>query len=100
MELERDLILASVEEDNVQRAFFRVHPLLTADGPCREKADELWKDEGCLRIVPDRGEQHTFKERMRRLDGWCLIDLASFAPEANKIRTNKNYAPDRGEVNR
>lgn len=99
MNLERDLILATVEEDNVQRAYFRVHPLLTVGGLVSEEAARLWPDEGCLRIVPDRAEQHTFKDRMRQLNGWCVVDLTRFAPEANKIRTNKNYHPDRGEIN-
>ena len=99
MSLERELILGSVEEDNTQRAFFRIHPFMTIEGPAAETAKALWPDEGCLRVVPDRAEQHTFKERMRQLNGWCVIDLAAFAPDANKIRTNKNYHPDRGEVN-
>ena len=29
-----------------------------------------------------------------------MVDLTAFVPEANKIRTNKNYHPDRGETNR
>lgn len=99
MNLERDLILASVEEDNIQRAYFRVRPLLTVEGMVEEEARQLWPNEGGLRIVPDRAEQHTFKERMRQLGGWCVVDLTRFAPEANKIRTNKNYHPERGEVN-
>lgn len=92
-------MLAFLEEDNIQRAYFRVHPLLTVEGLAREEAKRLWPNEGCLRIVPDRAEQHTFKERMRQLGGWCAVDLTAFAPEANKIRTNKNYHPERGEIN-
>lgn len=99
MNLDRELMLASVEEDNVQRAYFRVHPLLTVEGMVQEEALKQWPNEGCLRIVPDRAEQHTFKDRMRQLGGWCLVDLTKFAPEANKIRTNKNFHPDRGEIN-
>ena len=99
MNLDRELILSCVEEDNIQRAYFRVHPLLTISGSVVEEAAQRWPDEGCLRIVPDRAEQHTFKERMRAMGGWCVVDLTVFPPEANKIRTNKNYHPDRGEIN-
>lgn len=99
MNLDRELIFSCVEEDNIQRAYFRIHPLLTASGSVADEAAKMWPNEGCLRIVPDRGEQHTFKERMRALNGWCVVDLTAFPPEANKIRTNKNFRPDRGEVN-
>lgn len=100
MNLDQALFLAYVEEDNTQRAYFRVHPILTVEGSAAEEGHRLWPDDGCLRIVPDRGEQHTFKDRMRQLNGWCVVDLTAFMPEANKIRTNKNYHPDRGESNR
>ncbi|MBQ6804946.1 MAG: hypothetical protein IJP04_09855 [Clostridia bacterium] len=56
-------------------------------------------DDGYLRIVPDKNEQHTFKERMRGLCGLCMMDLRTLPSEANKIRTNKNYSPTRGETN-
>lgn len=94
------VFLASIEEDNAQRALFRVRPLLDWQGPVRqEEIDELG-DEGYLRIVPDRHEQYSFKERMRTLGDLCLIDLQHTEPEANKVRPNKNYAPGRGENNR
>lgn len=98
--MERELIFASVQEDNTQRAYFRVRPLLSREGTIdSEEALKQWPDVGCLRIVPDRGEQHTFKDRMRSLGGYCLIDLTSQLPETSKIRNNKNYHPDRGEDN-
>jgi len=56
-------------------------------------------DDGYLRIVPDKNEQHTFKERMRTICGFCLMDLRFQPADANKIRTNKNYSPSRGETN-
>lgn len=99
MDLEHDLVFAYLEEDNIQRAYFRVHPLLTPHGMVREEAVQLWPDEGCLRIVPDRAEQHTFKDRMRALGHYCAVDLRGISAEAGKIRTNKNYRPDRGEIN-
>ena len=99
MNLDQELVFAYLEEDNVQRAYFRVRPLITCHGDIREEAVRLWPDEGCLRIVPDRAEQHTFKDRMRALGHYCAVDLRGIPTDAGKIRTNKNYRPDRGEVN-
>lgn len=99
MNFERSLIFAYLEEDNIQRAYFRVRPLLTLDGDVRQEAVTLWPNEGGLRIVPDRNEQHTFKTRMRTLGSYCVVDLRGQPAEAGKIRTNKNFRPDRGEVN-
>ena len=99
MNLDQELVFAYLEEDNVQQAYFRVRPLITCQGDIREEAVRLWPDEGCLRIVPDRAEQHTFKDRMRALGHYCAVDLRGIPTDAGKIRTNKNYRPDRGEVN-
>ena len=99
MNLERELVFCFIEEDNIQRAYFRVRPLLTLSGGVQDEAMRLWPDDGCLRIVPDRNEQHTFKERMRTLGGWCVMNLVGIPADANKIRTNKNYKPDKGERN-
>ena len=99
MNFDRSLIFSYLEEDNIQRAYFRVRPLLTLDGDVQQEALQLWPNEGGLRIVPDRNEQHTFKVRMRSLGSYCVVDLRNQPPEAGKIRTNKNFRPDRGEVN-
>ncbi len=99
MNTDRSLIFAYLEEDNVQRAYFRVLPLLTLNGDVREEAIQLWPNEGGLRIVPDRNEQHVFKGRMRTLGAFCAVDLRDLPTEAGKIRTNKNFKPERGEVN-
>lgn len=99
MNFDRSLIFCYLEEDNIQRAYFRVRPLLTLEGDVRQEAVQLWPNEGGLRIVPDRNEQHTFKTRMRTLGAYCVVDLRNQPPEAGKIRTNKNFRPDRGEVN-
>ncbi len=99
MNTDRSLIFAYLEEDNVQRAYFRVRPLLTLEGDVREEAVQLWPNEGGLRIVPDRNEQHVFKGRMRTLGSYCVVDLRNQPAEAGKIRTNKNFKPERGEVN-
>ena len=99
MNFDRSLIFAYLEEDNIQRAYFRVRPLLTLDGDIRDEAMKLWPNEGGLRIVPDRNEQHTFKVRMRTLGSYCVVDLRNQPIEAGKIRTNKNFRPDKGEIN-
>lgn len=99
MNLDRCLLFSWLEEDNIQKAYFRVRPLLTVEGDVRAEAETLWPNEGCLRIVPDRNEQHTFKVRMRTLGSFCVVDLRDQPADAGKIRTNKNYRPDKGEVN-
>ena len=98
MNFQGKAVLVYLEEDNIARAYFRVQPLMTQDGPVGPMAAE-YPDDGFLRIVPDKNEQHTFKERMRTLSGLCLVDLRFFPMDANKIRTNKNYSPTRGETN-
>lgn len=93
------VVLVYLEEDNIQRAYFRIRPLLTQDGPVDKQMVAEYPDDGYLRIVPDKNEQHTFKERMRTLCGLCVLNLSQLPPEINKIRTNKNYNPTRGENN-
>lgn len=100
MDFSGKLFLAVIEEDNTQRALFRVRPLLCEDGNITpEDIDELI-DDGFLRVVPDKAEQHTFKERMRELGQLCMINLKDIPPDFNKVRLNNNYAPNRGENNR
>lgn len=100
MEFSGRLFLAAIEEDNTQRSLFRVRPLLSEEGGVSQEDLDSLGDEGFLRVVPDRGEQHTFKERMRELGPLCLIDLRAMPQDAVKVRSNKNYSPKGGEVNR
>ena len=99
MKCDREIVFSYLEEDNTQRAYFRLMPLLTVSGDVQEEAARLWPDHGALRIVPDKNEQGYFKDRMRELGHFCIMDLTPFPPEANKIRTNKNYRPDKEEKN-
>ncbi len=93
--------LAYVEEDNKQRVIFRIVPLCTREGVSFHDASEDFPDEGSLRIVPDKREQSTFKERMRDISGLCAIHLVNDgAKELIKVRQNRNYAPDAGEKNK
>ena len=98
MNFQGKAVLVYLEEDNIARAYFRVQPLMTQDGPLGSMTADF-PDDGFMRIVPDKNEQHTFKERMRTLGNLCLVDLRFFPMESNKIRTNKNYSPSRGETN-
>lgn len=91
------LMLSFIEEDNPERIYFHALPLLTDEGACIEDAGREFPDNGFLRIVPDKNERFTFKDRMRSLGKLCLIDLASFPPHTNKIRPNRNYQPEDGE---
>jgi len=93
------IVLSFLEEDNIQRAYFRIRPLVMQEGVLTQQDIDALPDEGYLRIVPDKNEQHTFKDRMRELGSLCVLDLKHIPPEAVKIRSNKNYAPQRGEKN-
>ena len=64
-EINGTITLAYVEEDNRQRVIFRVIPLCTREGNVFHGGADDFPDEGSLRIVPDKREQSTFKERMR-----------------------------------
>lgn len=95
------ITLAFVEEDNKQRVIFRVFPLCTREGVLIQKREEEFPDEGSLRIVPDKREQSTFKDRMREINGLCAIHLVNHdGRELIKVRQNRNYAPEQGENNR
>ena len=98
-EINGTITLAFVEEDNRQRVIFRVIPLCTREGSTFHGGADEFPDEGSLRIVPDKREQSTFKERMREIGGLCVIHLANDGKELMKVRQNRNYAPDQGEKN-
>ncbi len=94
------ITLSFVEEDNKQRVIFRVVPLCTREGATFHDAMEQFPDEASLRVVPDKREQSTFKERMRGMGHLCAIELAaSDGKELGKIRPNRNYDPAQGERN-
>lgn len=87
------LTLAWLEEDDPSRGFFRVKPAaLIAPEPKVYVHDGEYGDEDFLRVVPDKNEMSTFKQRMRTLGRLCLIDLRAHPRENDKIRQNKNYA--------
>ena len=72
-EINGTITLAYVEEDNRQRVIFRVIPLCTREGNVFHGGADDFPDEGSLRIVPDKREQSTFKERMREAGGLYII---------------------------
>ncbi|MDD2649063.1 MAG: hypothetical protein PHI27_09195 [Eubacteriales bacterium] len=100
MELPGQIFLTFVEEDNPQRGHFRVKPVYSLDAKSIVTADPLFPDDGFLRVVPDKNQQHTFKTRMRAQGKYCLLDLHNVPPEFSKIRTNKNYCVPKQESNR
>lgn len=103
MTLPGKIAICQLEEDNPQRAYFRLRPVLVNDGAGFLDAEECareFPDEGYIRIVPDKNEALRFKNRMRALGGYCLMDLSRFPGESEKIRPNKNYNPENGEINR
>lgn len=91
--------LSFLEEDNQQRVIFRVLPLCTREGAVFRDRSVEFPDQGSLRIVPDKREQSTFKERMRSMGNLCVIQLLGEGKELAKVRQNRNYDPGQGEVN-
>ena len=71
MSLPGKLCVGILEEDNPLRSYFRFKPLLVEEnGRYRPFQDaELYPDEGCIRIVPDKNESYYFKSRMRQKRG-------------------------------
>ena len=86
------LTLAWLEEDDPSRGFFRVQPAALIEPEIKVYAHMgEYGDEDFLRVVPDKNEMSTFKQRMRTLGRLCLIDLRAHPRENDKIRQNKNY---------
>lgn len=100
-EINGTVTLALVEEDNKQRVIFRVIPLCTREGTVFQDKEVIFPDQGSLRIVPDKREQSTFKDRMHEIHTLCAINLVNQdGKELIKVRQNRNYSPEQGEQNR
>ena len=84
MDFSGRILLSYLEEDNIQRAYFRVRPLLTQDGAVTQAEIDTLPDEGYLRVVPDKNEQHSFKDRMREL-GMITVVCADSTVEAKAV---------------
>ena len=95
------LCIGILEEDNPLKAYFRMKPLLVENDGKYEPFDggEIYPEDGCIRIVPDKNESSHFKARMRRMGRYCVLDLREHAGENDKIRPNKNYRGDDTEHN-
>lgn len=91
--------LSILDEDNSQRVIFRIIPLCTKEGLIFEKRKESYPDTGSLRIIPDKREQSSFKERMREMGRLCCVQLYTEGKELTKVRQNRNYDPNQGECN-
>lgn len=103
MSLPGKLTIGFVHEDNPVKSYFRFKPLLTLSEHNFQPVDEgtaaQYPEDGFIRIVPDKNEISQFKARMRQLGRYCLLDLRRHPNENDKIRPNKNYAPDGTERN-
>ena len=101
MSLPGKLCIGILEEDNPLKSYFRFKPLLIEEaGKYVPFADgEVYPEEGCIRIVPDKNESSHFKARMRRIGLFSVVDLTAHPSENDKIRPNKNYHSDVGEQN-
>lgn len=95
------LCIGILEEDNPQKSYFRLKPLLIENGGKYEVFDsaELYPEDGCIRVVPDKNESSRFKARMRCMGRYCILDLRQHAGDSDKIRPNKNYHNDETERN-
>ena len=95
------LCIGILEEDNPLKAYFRMKPLLVENDGKYEpfEGGEIYPEDGCIRIVPDKNESSHFKARMRRMGRYCVLDLREHAGENDKIRPNKNYRGDDTERN-
>ena len=98
MDIINHTVLAWLEEDNQKLGHFRVRPLLRETGPFTPAEVEEWRDDGYIRVVPDKSEQRSCKERLRSLGDFCLLTLTG--AHADKFKPNKSYAPAKGEKNR
>ena len=91
--------LSLLDEDNSQRVIFRIIPLCTKDGLIFQNRKASYPDFGSLRIIPDKREQSSFKERMRAIGTLCCVQLLTDGKELTKVRQNRNYDPNQGECN-
>ncbi len=102
MTLPGKLTIGFLQEDNPQKFYFRVRPLLIQDEGGyhpMENAKDKYLEDGFIRIVPDKNELSNFKTRMRTLGRYCAIDLRKHPGENDKIRPNKNHNGENGDRN-
>lgn len=101
MSLPGKLCIGILEEDNPLKSYFRFKPLLVEEEGkyVPFESGQLYPEEGCIRIVPDKNESSHFKARMRRIGLFSVVDLSAHPNENDKIRPNKNYQGDSGEQN-
>ena len=93
MTLASKLTIGLLDEDNPLKSFYRLKPLLIEeDGRfVPVDAEEMFPEEGYIRIVPDKNEMMMFKVRMHQLGRYCALDLRKYFSDTDKIRVNKNY---------
>lgn len=102
MTLPGKLTIGFLQEDNPQKSYFRVRPLLIQDESGYhpiENVKDTYLSDGFIRIVPDKNEQTHFKTRMKSLGRYCAMDLRKHPGENDKIRPNKNHIGENGDRN-
>ena len=101
MPLPGKLCVGILEEDNPLKSYFRFKPLLVEqEGKFQPFNDaNEYPEDGCIRIVPDKNESSHFKNRMREIGRYCIVDLRDHPGDNDKIRPNKNYKGESGERN-
>ena len=91
--------LAQLDDDNKQRVIFRIIPLSTKEGFIFQNRPVDYPDFGSIRVIPDKREQSSFKERMHSIGSLCCVQILTEGKELTKIRQNRNYDPNQGEFN-
>jgi len=97
--LDGTVTLSILDEDNSQRVIFRIIPLCTKEGMIFQNRKASYPDFGSLRIIPDKREQSSFKDRMREMGNLCCVQLINDGKELTKIRQNRKYDPKQDECN-
>lgn len=92
--------VACIEEDPADKNLFRLQVLCNKNG-IFSAGDRLniFPDQGFLRIVPDKKEKNTFKNRLRKMLPLCTVQLSDSEDEKSKLRQNRNYSTADNEHN-
>ena len=84
--------LAYIQEDPNDKNLLRLQPICSEEGLFSEEdCLALFPDKGYLRVVPDKKEKTTFKNRLRKIMPFCALRLSDTEEATNKIRPNRNY---------
>lgn len=92
--------IAYIEEDPHDKNLFRLQILCNENGIYTKKDQaQAFPDQGFLRVVPDKKEKTSFKNRLRKMLPLCAVHLSGSDEDKSKLRPNRNYAPSENEHN-